>query len=257
MNSISPFTRPIPSTLVQLKTLIFIQLTNIRWFWKRSIVVSTIFPILTLVLLGSFSDKSYEAKVFIISGNVVLSLLFETVVKVSGRFSYMKMVGMLDYLASLPIYKFAIMVATLLSFFLLSIPSLLAIIVIGIVLFDIALSLNPMVLLIIPLISISLCGIGVIIGVTAKNPPDATSYCNLTTFLLLGFGPVIIPPNLLPPFIQQLSYLSPVTYAASALRQTLFGLPDRIPLHIDLLMLILFAILSTWISIRLVDWRVK
>jgi ABC-2 type transport system permease protein len=65
--------------------------------------------------------------------------------------------------------------------------------------------------------------------------------------LLVGFGPVIIPLERLPRLIQTLSYLSPATYAASALRQTVLDMPDRIPLGVDLLVLAGLLIGSLWL----------
>lgn len=45
----------------------------------------------------------------------------------------------------------------------------------------------------------------------------------LLTSLLAGMGPVLFPPSGLPASLVTLGQLSPATYAASALRQTLIG----------------------------------
>lgn len=78
----------------------------------------------------------------------------------------------------------------------------------------------------------------------------------LVTFLLVGLGPVVIPPNRLPRFMILLGYLSPATYAASALRQTLLG-PLTGEIVIDLALLAAFGIVSLWVVGRRMDWRQK
>ncbi len=53
-----------------------------------------------------------------------------------------------------------------------------------------------------------------------------------------------------------LGYLSPATYAASALRQTLLG-PLTGEIVIDLALLAAFGIVSLWVVGRRMDWRQK
>jgi ABC-2 type transport system permease protein len=94
-----------------------------------------------------------------------------------------------------------------------------------------------------------------LIGVAVRSPEEVGNLSTLLTFVLVGFGPVIIPLDRLPSLIQTLSYLSPATYAASALRQTVLGMPDRIPLAVDVLVLAGLLIGSLWLVGQRMDWR--
>jgi ABC-2 type transport system permease protein len=76
----------------------------------------------------------------------------------------------------------------------------------------------------------------------------------LVTLLLVGIGPVVIPPDLLPPFMLALGRLSPATYAASALRQTLFG-PVTGQLAVDLAALAAAGLIVFVLVAKHLDWR--
>lgn len=59
-----------------------------------------------------------------------------------------------------------------------------------------------------------------------------------------------------PAWLLSLGWLSPATYAASALRQALIS-PVTARLALDAGALVLFSILSFWLASRKMDWRAK
>lgn len=246
-------TQPFP---VQLLDLTLIQLANWRWSWRGQLLTGIIAPVLTTGMLSMFaSGRDPETLAYILTGNMVMSLLFGTFDRVAGHFAYMRMVGRLDFFATLPIYRSALIVATVIAFLALSLPSLLLTLLFGMVILDLPLVISPWILVVIPVTGCSLCGLGTLIGIITRTPETAVTYSTLITFLLMGSGPVIVPLDRLPGVMQWLSLLSPATYAASALRQTVLDLPDRIPLGVDLAVLGLFLAGSLWIVGRHMDWR--
>ena len=76
----------------------------------------------------------------------------------------------------------------------------------------------------------------------------------ILTFIMTGLGPVVFPPDRLPEILLKLGWLSPATYAASALRQTLLG-PITPRLALDLIVLLGLAFVALWIVSRKMDWR--
>jgi ABC-2 type transport system permease protein len=77
--------------LIQLFDLTLIQLTNWRWSWRGTLTTSLIAPVLSTLALGSFAANEGRTVLgYVVTGNVVLSLLFGTVNKVSGNFAYMR-----------------------------------------------------------------------------------------------------------------------------------------------------------------------
>ena len=235
--------------IVQLGDLILIQLANWRWSWRGALLTGLVVPLLTTAALGVFAADSGEvALAYILTGNMVMSLLFGTFDRVAGHFAYMRAVGRLDFFATLPIYRSTLIVATVIAFLVLTLA-------LGALILDLPLALSPWLLVAEPMIGMSLCGLGALIGLSMETPENVGNVSSLITFVLVGLGPVIIPLDRLPPVVQTISYLSPATYAASALRQTVLGLSDRIPLGVDLLALAGLLVVSLWAVGRKLDWR--
>jgi ABC-type lipopolysaccharide export system ATPase subunit len=69
-----------------------------------------------------------------------------------------------------------------------------------------------------------------------------------------ALGPVVIPPDRLPEITLVLGRLSPATYAASALRQTVVG-PVTTEIILDLTALLGMAVLFLWLAGRKMAWR--
>lgn len=108
--------------------------------------------------------------------------------------------------------------------------------------------------MVVPLCALPLAGVGALIGVSFRTPEEATSVGRLLTILMLTMGPVLIPADRLTDWLVWLGFLSPATYAASALRQALLG-PLTNRLLLDVAALLLFIFLSFWMVNRRMDWR--
>jgi len=244
------------SPLVQLLDLILIQLANWRWAWRGALLPSMIAPLFSTAALGVFARESgFEALAYVVTGSVVMSLLFGTFDRVAGHFAYMRMVGRLEFFATQPITRVNLILATVVAFMVLALPSAAATLAAAALLLDVPLHFSPWVIVVVPLMGVSLCGLGALIGIVVETPQEVGYLSSLTTFVLVGFGPVILPPDRLPALLRTLSYLSPATYAASALRQTVLGGWGRSPLGVDLLALAAFGAVSLWMVGHRMDWR--
>jgi ABC-2 type transport system permease protein len=242
--------------MLQWFDLILIQLANWRWSWRGMIITSLIAPLLGIGGLGVFAKDTDPATLgYILTGNMVMSLLFGTFDKVAAHFAYMRIVGRLAFFATLPVYRVALILATVVAFFVLALPAVLITLIAGAVILNLTLHLSPWLIVVLPLIGLSLCGLGALIGIVVRTPEEVGNLSALITFLLVGFGPVVLPLDRWPKIVHTLSFLSPATYAASALRQTVLGMPDRIPLGIDLGVLAGLCALSMWIVGHRMDWR--
>lgn len=241
--------------LLQLFDLFLIQLTNWRWSWRGMIITGIFMPVFSIGAFSAFATRDVNAMGYILTGNLVLALLLDSLNKVSTNFSYMRMAGTLDYFASLPLYRPALIIATVAAFLLLSMPAVIVTLILGQAILHIPLAISPLIVVVIPLISMSLCGLGAMIGVLGRTPEEINSLNLLTTFGLFGFGPILIPLDRLPAVMHTLSLLSPATYAASALRQVVLGIPDRIPLAVDMLVLALVSVSLLWFVSQKMDWR--
>lgn len=239
----------------QLWNLFLMELTNWRWSWRWMVLTGTLAPILSMLALSVFArDSGPEALAHVFSGNLVLVLVFDTLTRLTSRFSFMRFNGGLDYYATLPISNAALITATMLSFLVLTLPSLALTLAAGSLLLGIPLRLQVGLVLAIPLSALATSGIGAFIGARARNPQAASSISFLVSMLLMGLGPVMVPASRLPAVMVWLGYLSPATYAASALRQCLLG-PSTLRLALDLAALAAFTSGNLWLVSRTLNWR--
>ena len=106
---------------VQVADLFLIEMTNWRWSWRYMLLTATLTPMVGILGLGAFArDSGPEALAYVLTGNAVVSLIFGTMSNVESRFSFMRLRGGVDYYASLPVRRYALIVAVVLSFLLLS-----------------------------------------------------------------------------------------------------------------------------------------
>ena len=205
-----PPTRKGQPFLVQLFDLILIQLSNWRWSWHQTVITGMISPVLSIVALGVFArNPDPLTQAYILTGNMVLSLMFENLTKVASNFAFMRATGSFTYYATLPLSRVALILATLCAFLLLSLPALTVTAVLGTLYLGITLAPSPWLLLVIPLAAIPLAALGALIGATVPRPEDSGTWSLLLTVALVSVGPVVVPPDRLPAWLQALGALQP------------------------------------------------
>ena len=250
-----PLSRKPHSPLVQFGDLFLIELSNWRWSWRSVVTTGMIAPMFSIIAIGLFARESGPAATtYVLTGNVVLALMFTNMSRMASRFAYMRMAGTLAYYASLPIRRFALILASAAAFLIISLPAVLFTMLFGSYFLAIPLHPQPLLLLILPVCTLALAGIGALIGTALRTLDEVLAVSQVLTFMLLALGPVLIPPDKLPPFMYWVGYLSPATYAASALRQALLGQLTR-RIWLDLAVLLAFCVLSFWLTGRKMDWR--
>ncbi|AHH18293.1 putative ABC-2 type transporter, membrane protein [Nocardia nova SH22a] len=243
-----------PPLRVQLMDLLLIQLSNFRWSWRSMVVTGTLTPVLIVASFGAVAGRDSVSLSYVLCGSIVLSLMFQNQNNVANNFAYMKEMGTLDFFATLPLHRSVVIVATVLSFFLLSIPALVVTAVAGILLLGVNVDASPYAAVVIPLCVLPLAGIGALIGILARSTEEAGSASLLVTLVLLFCGPVMLPPDRLPDWIMTISFVSPTTYGASAIRQVLVG-PVTDKLWIDAGVLVLVSFLTLWLAGHKLPWR--
>lgn len=63
--------------LVQIWDMFLIEMTNWRWSWRSIVIIGAVAPLLSMVALSVFArDSGAEALAYILTGNIVLSLMF-------------------------------------------------------------------------------------------------------------------------------------------------------------------------------------
>lgn len=235
--------------------LFLIQLANWRWAWAATLINGLLVPLTIFFFLTSIgSAESAEAKIYLLSGNVIASLIFTTMYGTSARFSFMRTFGILDYYATLPVPKPLLVMAVSAGFFVLTLPSAVITVIIGQLFFGLNLNLSPPFFLLIPLASFSLSAVGAFVGVTAPNFDTANTLTGVLQFVFLGVGDVLLPAERLPEVLNFLSYFLPCRYAAGALRQSLSG-DFSGGFWLNLGMLLLFNLTAFLFVAFKMEWR--
>ena len=233
--------------------LLLIQLANWRWSWPATLINGLLVPLTALFFIRQAAGDNAGSSEFLISGNIIISLIFTTMYGTSARFSFMRTFGVLDYYATLPVSKVLLVLAVNGGFLILTLPS--ALLTIGIAqLFGMSFQLNLFFFLIVPLASFSLSAVGAFVGVAAPNFDTANTITAILQFLFMGCGPILIPAERLPDFINVLGHALPSTYAADALRRSLRGAYD-LTFWLDLGFLIIFDLAAMFFVARRMEWR--
>lgn len=244
-----------PSLLTQLLDLFLIEATNWRWSWRSMIVIGAAGPVLSILGFSLFArDAGPQALAYVLTGNMVISLMLGNMGSVQSHFSFMRFQGTLDYFATLPVRRAALILAVLVAFFLIHLPAISLTLLLGWWVLKIPLHVHPLLLLTAPLCALPLSGIGALIGIQTDNPQNSGAISLLITMVMSGLGPVIAPAERFPTLLAWLGWLNPAVYAASALRQTLVG-PLTARLWLDVAMLMGVSVVVLGLVGRRLDWR--
>lgn len=245
-----------PANLSPLRVfwdLLLIQLANWRWSWPATMINGLLVPLTVLFFLKAAAGDNLASAEFLVSGNIIISLIFTTMYGTSARFSFMRTFGVLDYYATLPVSKILLVLAVNTSFLILTLPSSLLTILIA-QLFGLQFQLNIFFFLIVPLASFSLSAVGAFVGVAAPNFDTANTITGILQFLFMGCGPILIQAERLPDFLNAIGRLLPSTYAADALRHSLTANYD-LTFLMDLAFLVIFDFLAMLFVARRMEWR--
>lgn len=241
--------------LKQLASIFIMELMNWRWSWRFTLVIGMVAPLIFTIMIGAMAQSaSAETISYWLTGNIILSLMFTNLSRMANRFAFMREVGSLDYFATLPIQRAALVAGVLSSFFLISLPAVILTIIFSAYYLNISFQPNLLLVAVLPLVGMALAGTGAFIGVTARSQDEAVTYGQVVSLLLLIIGPVMMPPDRLPQILDWLGWFSPATYAASALRQSLIG-PMTPRFWVDIFALMAITAGFLWLVGRRMDWR--
>src|SRR5260221_3240543 len=180
-----PTPRRAPLRTTQFVDLLRIELTNWCWTWRPMIVLGTVAPFGAILVMRSvLLSEGPEMLEYVFAGHLALSLIFDNQMRVGTHFQSMRFHGTFDYFAALPVSKSILVLAVAAAFFVLSLPSLLVLMVIGPPALGLTLHPTAALVLVIPLCTVSLAGIGALVGLVARTPAEATSFTMLITLLL-------------------------------------------------------------------------
>ena len=170
-------------------------------------------------------NVSERQALFLTTGTATNTLVTVALVGLPQVLSQSKAQGRLDYLLSLPINRELYLAAQVTYVMITALPGVLFALVFGAWHYDLSLSVDPMVVAVMPLSMLSLAGVGVAIGILSPHPNVTNAFSNLAIFYVLLFAPILIPKEQLPALLRHIATVLPTTYAADAMRGALTDLP--------------------------------
>lgn len=231
--------------LSKFGTLMRMQMARLRSSWRPYLIVSSAMPLGIALLMRAIMDADQVERFGkqIVAGSAVLAIAMTAVVMLAQRVAALKENGGLDYYATLPVSRPALIATILLSFAVFALPGTIVVLTLGSALFDLSLTALWAAIPVWALGSLALAGLGVAIGFTAPDEQLAGMYSNLLMMAVLFLG--ILPAGRLPDWIEPLRTVLPSTYAVNALRPGLDGSVTTGQAG-DLLVLAMFGALSFW-----------
>lgn len=229
----------------RFKILLLMQLARVRTAWRPYLIVSSAMPLGIALLMRAVMSAAQVERfgLQVVAGSVVLAIAMTAIVMLAQRIAWMRESAALDYYATMPVSRAAVVAAVLISFAIFSLPGAVIVVVVGAALFDLSIAALASVVPVWLLGSFALAGMGIAIGFKARDEQLAGMYSNLVMMAVLFLG--ILPAAKLPSWLGPVRAVLPSTYAVEALKPGFEGRFSIAQIS-DLLMLAAFGTLFFW-----------
>lgn len=237
--------------------MFFIRWANIRNEWYFHVILGALFPLAIMGFLrmsGAAVDPA--AGLYVTAGNGIVMLVMGPMQSLCNDLAWGRQRNDLEYFASLPVSKLQLTLAFASVSTIFTVPSILITMGIGGWWFGFPVYWTLWLLPVMLLSALSMCGVGILAGVHARNGHAANMFNSMAMLAVMFLSPVLIPYENLPRVLQWTSRLLPTSYAADAFRAALGGRLGG-ELWVNLAAVTGFAVVSLWWATRRLDWRVE
>jgi len=233
-------------------SVFLMRMATLREFWYWQVVGWLLFPLGIAFFFKMAMAGDPGAAVYVVTGNVVMGLVINTVQMVATDLAWARQRNDLDFFATLPVSRLQLVMAFVAVAALASVPAALINLQAAAWVLEVTLTWHPVLPLIVILSVLSMAGIGVMIGVTARSGTHANLVYNVLMLVVMFLSPVLVPAERLPAVLQYTAAALPTTYAAHALREavTSGGAVLR-----DVAVLAAWAAVSLWLAVSRLEWR--
>lgn len=221
---------------------------------KSRIITSIFTPLLWIFVFGgglgsAVSIEGLNYQVFIYPGILAMSVLFSSVFY-GVYIIWDRKIDILKEVLVAPLSRTSIFVGKVLGG---CTDSMIQAFIMLLISFAVGVYLSPsaflLAILILFLLSLSLVSAGLIIGSLMESPEGFNMIVSFLVFPLFFFSGALYPLDNLPLWLSAITYIDPVTYGVDGLRTVTIGV-GRFPLHFDLAVLAMFAIVMFTVGTR-------
>jgi ABC-2 type transport system permease protein len=244
------------SVAEQFWVLLRMQLARVRLAWRRYLIVSSAMPLGITILLRVRGPAPQSQGLQFVAGDVVLAVALSALTFLAQRVAWMKANRAFDYYNTLPASTVLLLLALFVSYFAFAIPGMIAIAVVGGLIYGLPLTPSVDILWVLPTLlcgGIALAGLGALIGLAGRDEQLAGTYANLAMMAVLFLG--IVPEGDFPQAVRVVLGVLPSTYMVDSLKLGLVGSIQLGALTVDLLACALFAAIAMVGSARVLQVR--
>lgn len=210
-----------------------------------NLIVQMMIAVGFIIGIGFFYPEiSPDIAKFLTTGAPTISLLTVGLVLVPQVVALGRTAGTFEYMWSLPVPRLVYVAADATIWILVSLPGVIASLILGSIYFDFGLQISPLVVPAIALIAMTGTFIGYSIAHAAPKPEIAQLATQIIIFGIMLFSPIMYPMEQLPNWMAVIHRFLPIKYMADLLRGTLTDLPVNLGLA--------FAVVSVWCLVGLV-----
>ncbi|AZR73641.1 hypothetical protein BBF96_09725 [Anoxybacter fermentans] len=206
-----------------------------------------------------FGDSFLERASFVITGSLIISIINVSLTTLSNKINNIYISDGMEYFLSLPINKFIFVLALFTSEFLAILPSILVVIILSNVVFNLNLSINIFLIIFLLQLAISMVGLGILIGLKSKNYNEVTALSSFCSYVFIFLSPIYYPIENLPKIFQIISYIFPTTYASQGIRFSMLGqIRENINIiYLNILVMCIYVVISFVIVAKKFNWSLE
>lgn len=183
-------------------------------------------------------DIDPRSAVFLATGAPTLTILILGLTVVPQEVAQSKLVGRLDWFATLPVPRLAPLASEITYWLMAALPGTVLALVVASRRFDFGLQVSPLVVPALLLVAGTASAVGY--AIASASPPSATQQiCSFVSIGVLLFSPVSLPAEQLPPALQAVHDVLPIESMADVVRWSLTGKYVTDPARA-------FALVSVW-----------
>jgi ABC-2 type transport system permease protein len=236
-----------------LRGIYYIALKDMRTYYLKPPAISwgIVFPVAWILAFYLRSPRNFGE---LVPGLIAMTVLFSTTALEAVVINFELRIGSLERLLLAPVSIPAVLVGKVLggTIFGLLMTALVSLgSIIGLGLFHV--NIFYLVLVLVPS-ALVFSALGALLCVLVKEVFEAQTLANLPRFLMVFLCGVFYPISTMPPLLQYIAYLLPLTYTVDGVRQA-FLPSSTATVFADSSVLIVFIILFTFPAIKLLYRR--
>jgi len=187
---------------------------------------------------------------FIAPGIMAMIVMTAVLMGLAASVAREKEQGTLDGLLISPISRLSIILGKALSQAIRGLVQGMMVLLLAFFLFGVTLHGSILLVILFLLLGIfSFVGLGILVSAVATEQETAAQILGILQFPMLFLSGVFFPILMMPPVMQKIAYAIPLTYAISALRKIMVLGAGLGSVHLELLVLLIFGVVTLGISV--------